>query len=412
MKGVWSILVMKKIILSILSLILIISFTFSYNRLIFASEEYVLVDEWGAEGYGDGEFKRPWDITVDKLDNVYVSDHDNHRMQKFTSDGEFITEWYLTGVFGIAADDYGYVYATGPLTQVSKFDSAGNLITSWDITTPFILALVYDIAIDKSNNVYVLIDSVDQDTSLIQKFTSEGNFVTEWTVDICGVNGSFDVCSLEYIYVTDPLNHRILQFESNGTLHRMWGSMGTGDGEFLSPSGITVDELGYVYVKDSGEISEYFITLSRIQKFTSDGKFITKWSYSGIPVGGKMAIDRDGYVYVTQPVNNRILKFGKTGGATTTISTPSTTTSSTILTTTTATDKTKCPLMLIYGKHSEEAEFLRYFRDAILKQTPEGEELIKLYYEWNPAIVKAIEADEEVREQVKEMIDGVLSFIE
>ena len=66
----------------------------------------------------------------------------------------------------------------------------------------------------------------------------------------------------------------------------------------------------------------------------------------------------------------------------------------------------------IYGEKSEKTELLRYFRDNILSQTPEGQEIIRLYYEWNPAIVKLMEKDEEFRAEVKEMVDGILELIE
>jgi hypothetical protein len=47
----------------------------------------------------------------------------------------------------------------------------------------------------------------------------------------------------------------------------------------------------------------------------------------------------------------------------------------------------------------------------VLSQTPEGQELIKLYYQWSPAIVRAMENDEEFKEEVKEMVDGVLELV-
>ena len=34
-----------------------------------------------------------------------------------------------------------------------------------------------------------------------------------------------------------------------------------------------------------------------------------------------------------------------------------------------------------------------------------------MYYEWSPAIVKAMEENEEFEKEVKEMIDGVLVLI-
>jgi len=71
-----------------------------------------------------------------------------------------------------------------------------------------------------------------------------------------------------------------------------------------------------------------------------------------------------------------------------------------------------CALVQIYGESSKEVELLRKFRDKVLTQTPEGHEIIRLYYQWSPAIVQAMEADEEFKEVVREMIDGVVEVIE
>jgi hypothetical protein len=65
----------------------------------------------------------------------------------------------------------------------------------------------------------------------------------------------------------------------------------------------------------------------------------------------------------------------------------------------------------IYGDHSKETELLRSFRDNILSQTPDGQEIIRLYYEWSPLVVEVMEEDEEFREELKEMIDGILPLI-
>jgi len=70
-----------------------------------------------------------------------------------------------------------------------------------------------------------------------------------------------------------------------------------------------------------------------------------------------------------------------------------------------------CTSELIYGEDSEEVEILRYIRDNVLNQTPTGQELIRLYYQWSPAIVKTMENDEDFKEDIKELIDGVLGLI-
>jgi len=70
-----------------------------------------------------------------------------------------------------------------------------------------------------------------------------------------------------------------------------------------------------------------------------------------------------------------------------------------------------CPSKEIYGEDSVEVEVLRYVRDNVLSATPEGQEIIRLYYQLSPVVVRAMKNDEEFRKEVKEMIDGVLLLI-
>ena len=93
-------------------------------------------------------------------------------------------------------------------------------------------------------------------------------------------------------------------------------------------------------------------------------------------------------------------------------STTTTVTTTTVNQSTTTTASEGCPSEEIYGDDAEETELLRHLRDNILNKTPEGQEIIRLYYLWSPVIVKAMKEDEEFKEDVKEMIDGVLELIE
>ena len=56
-----------------------------------ADGQYVL--QWGSRGTGPGEFGLPHNLAVDAAGRVYVTDRDNQRVQVFSADGEFLSEW-------------------------------------------------------------------------------------------------------------------------------------------------------------------------------------------------------------------------------------------------------------------------------------------------------------------------------
>ena len=53
--------------------------------------------EKGMFGAGDGQFRQPRGIAVDTIGNVYVVDTDNSRIQKFSSEGDFLVAWGTNG---------------------------------------------------------------------------------------------------------------------------------------------------------------------------------------------------------------------------------------------------------------------------------------------------------------------------
>ena len=230
--------------------------------------------KWGTNGSGDGQFNTPRSVAVDSFGNVYVADEGNNRIQKFNSNGVFITKWGSPG----SAD--------------GQFDS------------PF------GVAVDSSGNVYV----ADRDNHRIQKFDSSGTFLTKW-----GSFGSGDgrfrwltgvaVDSFGNVYVTDHQNHRIQKFDSSGNFLLKWGTVGSADGQIDTPYGVAVDSSGNVYVAEANN--------DRIQKFDSSGTFLTKWGSLGSGDGQFNApldveVDSSGNVYVAEFFNHRIQKFSQT----------------------------------------------------------------------------------------------------
>ena len=95
----------------------------------------------------------------------------------------------------------------------------------------------------------------------------------------------------------------------------------------------------------------------------------------------------------------------------TTTAVPGTTTTSATPSSTTTTTKRPCATQIIYGEDSEKVELLRDFRDNVLSKTHEGQEIIRLYYQWSPAIIRAMEEDEKFKEEVNELIDDILAIL-
>ena len=100
----------------------------------------------------------------------------------------------------------------------------------------------------------------------------------QWGGDGSG-NGQFIVPSaialdnLGNVYVADQYNYRVEKFTSAGAYITQWGTFGTGNGQFKGPFGIAVDADDNVYVADAFN--------NNIQKFTSDGVYITQWGSCG-----------------------------------------------------------------------------------------------------------------------------------
>ena len=299
---------------------------FTLTQEFGSSGKYRFVLKWGSEGSGDSQFRYPLGIAVDASGNVYVADSGNHRIQKFTSAGGYITQWGSWGTGnlqfqfpkGIAVDRSGNVYVTSgytgsimtlPTARIQKFTSNGGYITQWgSYGSGNVQFRPWSyVATDASGNVYV----VDTNNNRIQKFTSTGGYITQWGSYGSG-NSQFKqpsgivVDASGNVYVVDTNNNRIQKFTSTGSYITQRGSEGSGNSQFKQPSGIAVDASGNVYVVDSGN--------NRIQKFTSTGSYITQWGSEGSgnsqfrePTG--IAVDASGNVYVVDSGNNRIQKF-------------------------------------------------------------------------------------------------------
>ena len=275
-----------------------------------AEAQFTFVSKWGTQGSGPGQFNQPRSVATDAAGNVYVADLQNSRIQKFTADGTFLTQWRgfaAASPAGVAVDGAGNVYAADRNNhRIMKFTSDGALLQTFGSfgTQPGQLNAPEGVAVDSAGNIYV----AEYSSNRVQKFDPNGG-----SIMIFGSRGTADgqfelptdvaVDSLGNIYVADDANNRVQRFDPSGAFSTKWGSNGTADGQFLGARGVAIGGSGGVYVAD--------FTNRRIQKFTVDGSFLGK--FGDITLFNRPAdvAERSGNLYVADFGGHSISRFSE-----------------------------------------------------------------------------------------------------
>ena len=236
----------------------------------------IFLFQWGRFGVSEtpGMFAIPRCVTIDVAGNVYVTDTGNDRVQKFTEAGVPLLSFSTYSIpDGIDLDDSGNIYVSSVgWGNISKFDASGNLLATWgsegsgDEQFQYAYSLVV-----KGDMIYV----GDRGNNRIQTLTTDGEFRGWWRGEAPGVQEfaplALALDSEGNLLVATP--DRVLRFTTSGEYLGQF----SGDGQFNGASDIALDDLGNIYVSDSGN--------NRIEMFDPSGNFVLAWGTEGSGAG-------------------------------------------------------------------------------------------------------------------------------
>ena len=208
-----------------------------------------LVKKFGGKGSEKSQFQFPRGIAFDNDNHLYVVDTDNHRVQKFSVNGNYLLQFgtgdgQLKTPHGVTTHNSRVYIADTDNHCISVFQYNGQFCISFGSDQ---LSDPWDVAVNVNNQLVV----AEHKKHCIVTFTLDGQYINKFGTDgsnrgnphslATGVKGR--------IFVTDD-NHHVSIFDQAGNIIHCFGSHGSENGQFYFPVGIALSHNGSVYVSD------------------------------------------------------------------------------------------------------------------------------------------------------------------
>jgi peptidylamidoglycolate lyase len=243
---------------------------------VFDAHTGKVLNEWG-----ENTFAMPHGLTVDRDNNVWLTDVALHQVYKFTHDGKLLLTLGERGVIGndathfnrptdvvVAADGTVFISDGYRNTRVMKFSPKGAFISQWgsEGNGPGEFNVPHGLAMDKAGRIFV----ADRENDRVQLFDQSGRFLAQWKGDTIGRPYGISIAPNSTALIADggdqpdnpPDRSGVGVLKLDGTtLERFgrFGRWGNYDGQFRMAHDVAVAPDGAVYVGD--------ITGGRVQKF-------------------------------------------------------------------------------------------------------------------------------------------------
>jgi len=193
-----------------------------YHRVMVFDREGSALGSFGREGTGDGEFQLPTDIAFDARGFVYVSEyHGNDRISKWSPDLRFMTSFgespiqgeRLSRPTGLDIDDEQTLWVADACNhRVVRFTLDGEPLATFGRfgRGPGEMRYPYDLCVSPDNTVMVC----EYEGNRLQWFTKEGRSLRTWGRSGRAPGELFAPWGATYgpggrFYVVDSLNSRV-----------------------------------------------------------------------------------------------------------------------------------------------------------------------------------------------------------
>ncbi|MGQ9572852.1 MAG: flippase activity-associated protein Agl23 [Dehalococcoidia bacterium] len=225
------------------------------------------VAEVGSYGNGEGEFNEPWGVAVDKEGNLYVADTWNNRIQKFDRDLRFVAQWghaatdlanpapyEFWGPRDVAIDPEGNVWLTDTGNgRILKFASDGTFLGSFRQPATETRQFREPVGIEIAANGDVFV--ADAWNSRILHLDSQFNVLAQfpvpgWVADDHSTKPYLVLAPDGSIIASETSRHRLVRIGTDGAILSIFE--GVGETALVSPTGLALDDRGFLYVSSSG----------------------------------------------------------------------------------------------------------------------------------------------------------------
>lgn len=276
------------------------------------------VRQWGSRGSGPGQFYQPSEMAMDDTGRLYVIDHQNKRVQVFSGNGVYLTEFandpprkvYFSNLLNALAIHGTTLYVSdidAAFYRTVRFRTDGTYLGTWDyFALHGGLAAAPDGTVFLSGYKVISRQQGALEGPYLWHLDPEGNEISRWPLGFTSItmDGDGHLYGIATKMIDNLPYSSVRRIDDQGNVLATWGDP-TRSSLF---DDVAVDSRGNVYVANR--------PTSSIQKWAPNGDFLVSWTDAGpdsplLSWPGGLLIDPRDDVFVTDFGLDRVIQYAR-----------------------------------------------------------------------------------------------------